>query len=78
MSDYFYILTLIDGKPGPLRSAENWDKALDVAVESVKATSDSSDASLCSDQAIRVELEQDANWCSNQGDIWVYILQSEP
>jgi hypothetical protein len=72
----YCVLALIDGRPGQLFEADDWDDALRVAMECVKR-SDPASAAVTTDEEIRDELESDTNWSSNQGDVWVYILQTE-
>jgi hypothetical protein len=75
-SGTYCALALVDGKPGVLFEACDWHHAVEVAVECVKRC-DPGSAAVTSDEEIRGELERDASWASNQGDIWVYILLSE-
>jgi hypothetical protein len=76
MTGMYCVLPIIEGRPGRLFEAEDWDHAVDVALAVVKDT-DPGSAEITPDEEIREELKQDTCWASNQGDIWVYILMTE-
>jgi len=76
MAGMYCVLPVIESKPGRLFEAADWNSAVDIALAVVK-DNDSGSAEITPDEEIREELEQDASWSSNQGDIWVYILMTE-
>ena len=76
MAGMYCVLPIVESKPGCLLEATDWDNAVDVALAVVK-DNDPGSAEVTPDEEIRKELEQDACWVSNQGDIWVYILMTE-
>jgi hypothetical protein len=72
MTKPFYVLNVVEGKPFAMYEAEDWEKAV---IQAVKMASEQ-----CPDvpeNEIHDEIERDLNWASNQGDIWVYILQTD-
>lgn len=77
MDGQFYVLEVIESKPGKMFSADTWEEAVDIAVATAKSA-DPASAGDSTDEEIREEIESDTNWSSHSGDIWVYILQTEP
>ncbi len=76
MKDTFGVLDIVDGVPGNLYMARDFEHAVDIAVEIIKA-SDYPPAKTISEEEIRQELNDDASWVYRKDDIWVYILPAD-
>jgi hypothetical protein len=68
----FLIVNIVDGRLGVVKERKTIKLAINEAVRI--AHEQQSDVP---EEEIRAEIEQDGNWSSNQGDIWVHIVQSE-
>jgi hypothetical protein len=77
----FFVLNVIEGKPGVLRERETFDEAVDCATSLVL---EQHEFDIPEDQTkeefekkVREELSNDYDWWRKGGDIAIYILQTE-
>ncbi len=68
----FLVINIVDGRLGVVKERRTFKQAVNAAVQIVREQQ-----SDVPEDEIRAEIEQDGNWASNQGDIWVHIAQSE-
>lgn len=76
MGEELFVLSVIEGRPGPLIRAWSSDEALYIGARMVQENDPESAQTMSQEEILR-ELEEDGNWASNQGDIWVHILKAE-
>jgi spore germination protein GerM len=72
MNYEFGVVTIINGIPGIVYMATNFDHAVNIAVKIAGTYT-----KLISEEDIRKEIVADSSWLSKNGDIWVYILPAE-
>lgn len=68
----FYALTCIDGNPGRMIQRSTFNELVDACIPYAQKHQPDQP-----EDEIREELEQDCNWSTNSGDVWVYILQTD-
>lgn len=75
----FFILNVVDGKPGRLWTRDTFEEAVDFAVGIVLEQVDPEDGKPKEQFAadVKFEISHDLDWWRKGGDIAVYILQTE-
>jgi len=71
MSKSYFILNIVDGKPGQLWERATFDEAVEQAVAIATEQCDTPE------KEIREEIEADTNFIPKEGGFAVYLLQTE-